>query len=611
MKKIIYPLPLFLSIAIFSQVGVNTNTPKATLDIEAATNPTTADGILIPRVSKLRAKNMISPEISTLIYINNISDDNSTTGTVGKINAIGFYYFNGSQWIKIVSENNDTNIYNTDGSLNGDREVNQSSYKLAFTSTATYGNNHFSVNNSTLSVNTATNRVGIGTTNPQSKLHIEGDLLLNGPLKVGPTGTPGNANQVLVSNGIASPPEWADLASDGNNVLTFNNGLQENATTPNLIQLGGPLITDTEINAQSNKLKFTSDNTTNNSAFTIEKTGEANPILYGNFFNNRLGIGTNTPLQKLHVNGNMHLAKALYVGSGAGLAGTPGQILRSNGGNTAPEWVDFTNDGTNTYTFNNGLQEDPNLANNIELGGPLVQNTEINTKGFNFSINGSTQNAFSLKTNQADSSANPDQNIVLSADLQNRKVGIGTKSPTQTLDINGDLRIRDVRASTTSNNQVLTINSNGVVQKMNPHGSSYFVGGSVYTKYLSNQSYSGFDTSRVASSVTIDGVNFQSSAGGMVYLKGNGYKISNSSNGIFVIKFDTPFEEIYGVSLNVIDAYTSSAVGDLPNYNFAGSNLNLGYNAQVSYVANDLIIVKTGQGNSRENISFSFLITGK
>ena len=52
--------------------------------------------------------------------------------------------------------------------------------------------------------------VGIGTTNPQEKLDVNGKVIIQGALGVGGTNY-GSAGQVLISNGSSSAPSWEDL----------------------------------------------------------------------------------------------------------------------------------------------------------------------------------------------------------------------------------------------------------------------------------------------------------------------------------------------------------------------------------------------------------------
>jgi len=86
-----------------SQVGINTATPLSTLDINAK-NPTgtttNTDGMLIPRVDRQRAQNMGTVEISTMIYVNDYTTG-TQTAKAQNIDAIGFYFYNGTAWEKV------------------------------------------------------------------------------------------------------------------------------------------------------------------------------------------------------------------------------------------------------------------------------------------------------------------------------------------------------------------------------------------------------------------------------------------------------------------------------------------------------------------------------
>lgn len=173
-KNGIILLAMLTSGLAYSQIGVNTPDPKATLDITAKNlTGTSAEGILIPRVDRQRAQSMTGVEISTLIYVNSIATG-SQAGTAANIDAAGYYYFDGSAWIKLNaggSSAEDTNIYNKDGSLSENRIVTQGDKTLAFTGTV---ENAFSVDETTFSVDAAKDRVGIGTTSPTNKLVVKG-----------------------------------------------------------------------------------------------------------------------------------------------------------------------------------------------------------------------------------------------------------------------------------------------------------------------------------------------------------------------------------------------------------------------------------------------------
>jgi hypothetical protein len=110
MKRLLL-LTALVPLAYSAQVGINIPSPASTLDITAK-NPTgtatTVDGIVVPRVDRQRAQSMTGVPVSTLIYINDISTG-TTTGTTEDVTAVGFYHFDGTKWIALItaSSNND------------------------------------------------------------------------------------------------------------------------------------------------------------------------------------------------------------------------------------------------------------------------------------------------------------------------------------------------------------------------------------------------------------------------------------------------------------------------------------------------------------------------
>jgi Pectate lyase superfamily protein/Right handed beta helix region len=94
MKKTPLKILLFLMLSqqIFSQVGIGTVTPQGALDIIS-----TNDGLLIPRIA-LTATNIatvLTPTVSEMVY-------NTTTSAAGPNEVVpGFYFWNGSLWIKV------------------------------------------------------------------------------------------------------------------------------------------------------------------------------------------------------------------------------------------------------------------------------------------------------------------------------------------------------------------------------------------------------------------------------------------------------------------------------------------------------------------------------
>lgn len=91
-------------------VGINSNKPKATLDIQpnadnARVNATTNQGILAPRLSKVRVANIETPVEGTLVYVTDettspISAYTGADNKVAKITEKGYYFYNGTEWVK-------------------------------------------------------------------------------------------------------------------------------------------------------------------------------------------------------------------------------------------------------------------------------------------------------------------------------------------------------------------------------------------------------------------------------------------------------------------------------------------------------------------------------
>ncbi|MFP3831301.1 hypothetical protein [Chryseobacterium sp. SIMBA_028] len=213
MKKKLYlsVIAFFFAATVYSQVGVNTSNPASSLDITAKNatgNSTHVDGLLIPRVDRERAQSMARVPVSTMIYVNDTTTG-TITGTAVNIDAVGYYYYDGNVWKKLIPASANMNIYNTNGSLEGNRVVDQGDYTLAFTGSAV---NQFSVDGDNLSVDASNHRVGIGTASPQKKLHINGSLQLTDELNVGGSatsqGSSGTVSQVLTSNGGGAAPSW-------------------------------------------------------------------------------------------------------------------------------------------------------------------------------------------------------------------------------------------------------------------------------------------------------------------------------------------------------------------------------------------------------------------
>lgn len=211
MKKTLYNIILLLVCTMASaQVGINTTDPKATLDIAAkTTDGSSPEGILVPRLTgdQIQSADAVYgiEQEGTFIYAT-AAVTIASPKTVN-ITEAGYYYFDGTIWQKVIinyTAGNGLTSNGTETELGGTLDQNtviaQGSFPLAFTSSATNG---FSVDGTTLSVDAANNRVGIGTASPTAPLEINNGSTA-GALKI-IDGTQG-LGKVLSSdaNGVAT-----------------------------------------------------------------------------------------------------------------------------------------------------------------------------------------------------------------------------------------------------------------------------------------------------------------------------------------------------------------------------------------------------------------------
>jgi microcystin-dependent protein len=109
--KYIFWVLIALSLTTYGQnVGIGTSSPNAALDVNAANN-----GILIPRVALTgtgSASPLTSPTTSTMVY------NTATAGSGATAVSPGFYYWNGSAWVRVIDNNSlsgATTVSNTSG----------------------------------------------------------------------------------------------------------------------------------------------------------------------------------------------------------------------------------------------------------------------------------------------------------------------------------------------------------------------------------------------------------------------------------------------------------------------------------------------------------------
>ena len=262
------------------QIGIGTTTPhpSAALEIKSPNQ-----GILIPRVALQGPKDSLtipSPAISLLVY---------NVGTPGL--EAGYYYWDGTTWNKLVTYSGGS------GSMPSDSDWVVSGQNIY---SALPGN------------------VGIGTTNPVFKLDVNGQGRFTGKLTIGNytlPNTDGQPGNVLTTdgNGVVTWQEpkiktEAPLIGDG----TSTNRLRiQNGNSPgDVLMWNGSSWIITQPGPASGLTPLCGSPTVN---YVQKWTGNAvcNSQIYDNGTN--VGIGTNNPLQKLHVAGSVRIDGNLHV----------------------------------------------------------------------------------------------------------------------------------------------------------------------------------------------------------------------------------------------------------------------------------------------------------
>ncbi|MFD2891681.1 tail fiber domain-containing protein [Flavobacterium chuncheonense] len=177
-----------------AQVGINTTNPDNSAALEIKSN---TQGVLIPRMTQVQRDAINTPAAGLLIYQNDAS--------------AGFYYYNGNTWIPFA------------GSGNGWELTGNSGTNPSINAIGTSDNQGLSiVTNNTEAIRiSSTGYVGMGTSSPTAKLHLNTNT--NQTLTI-LDGLQGN-DKVLVSdeNGIGV---WKSktLAKTEDNDWFFDNG---------------------------------------------------------------------------------------------------------------------------------------------------------------------------------------------------------------------------------------------------------------------------------------------------------------------------------------------------------------------------------------------------
>jgi hypothetical protein len=426
MKKQTFLLFLLIGIKGISQVGVNTVTPLATLDVVAkTTDGSRAEGIAAPRLTgdQVKAGDLQYGTSQKGVIVYCTSAVGVASPKTANITREGYYYFDGAIWQKIINGNDSssapaTNIYTNNGTLTGNRIVTQNSNTLAFTGTA---QNAFSVAENTFSVDAATSRIGLGTITPLGRLHLYNNTL----------GTD-NGNDYLFDDesSINRIQSMLMRRSNAGDNLSLNNLIGSYLFVPKIN--GGFSYFGSGISGI-----YRGDGTNDKTAlaFLINKNNEAARIDENGF----LGIGTTAPSVKLDVQGSQ-LLNAVITGA------------------TTKNALDI-NIGLDNYGYGNRLD---NYGINMKtssssLGGNIAR---INFGDISTAANGNNGSRYlSFSVGRT-----PNELMYLT-DANSGRVGIGTLTPVAKLDVQGTVSVNG--ASTNASSYVAGTSTNIDFSKSN------------------------------------------------------------------------------------------------------------------------------------------------
>jgi hypothetical protein len=212
---------------------------------------------------------------------------------------------------------------------------------------------YFERNNSLMTLDwNNSGRVGVGTTSPQSKLHVEGTLEVDNTIKAndidGLTFTTSDDQEVMriEDSGYLQINEQLVAMNDNGISISTNDNIKRLTISDNGNVGIGPITSTTNSKFYVNgRLEVQNDIKANNSSGITFVTDD-NLTRMTVADNGNVGIGTTSPSSKLHIEGNLEIDGQIRAddASGIGFAsdeGTTRMQLSDNGrigiGNTAPD----------------------------------------------------------------------------------------------------------------------------------------------------------------------------------------------------------------------------------------------------------------------------------
>ena len=423
MKRIFILLGFVGLTNIYAQkgrVGVNTDAPKATLDINGS-SVDNIKGILIPRVTAAEMKTMSGNtnfgghQHSNLVYLTDTMPTTDQTDKHEYVTDEGFYYWNNTalKWIPL----NDLRYVGRGNHITMDAGKNGTSLPA--------GSNNIGIGKESLKDNTGSNNIAVGVS----------ALLKN---------TSGSGAVAIGTNALIRNTKGKNNIAIGTNTLT------QNTEADNNIAIG---ITALNLNTEgTNNVAIGGEALTNNKKGKNNIALGPNTLRYNVDADNNFAIGLNA-LEK-NTAGQANMA----VGNGALSRNTNGGYNMAFGYNTMP-----LNEG-GSYNIALGYNSANQIVNGnyntvIGTGGSYINNGNGNINIGNSEAGTGTpslDNIIAIGHGITIDNTTPatDNTIILgNSTAEGPKVGVGIYIPQAKLDVNGDIRVGGTTAPCSTANE--------------------------------------------------------------------------------------------------------------------------------------------------------------
>lgn len=615
LKKLFFVACNVFGLISFAQVGINTTTPNAQLDIRAtsATAPSNTDGLLIPKVNIFPATNPTAAQQGMLLYLT------TTSGS----NAPGFYYWDNptATWIGLGKDvkawqlNGNTVNATTDfmGSTNnadvifkrnnvraGRLGVDNTSIGVGALNPLVTGTYNTSIGMYTLS-NTTTGSQNTTIGEESLRINTSGNLNTGNGAHALYFNSTGSGNTASGSNSLQSNTTGNYNTGLGYNSQTGANltnataiGANASATTSNSLVLGS--INGTNGATASTRVGI--GTTAPNAALEVKAINPAAPTNTEGLLIPRINVFPATNPTAAQHGMQVFLTTAVgtqqpgfyywdnpttsWVGIGGSATGN-NWALAGNTVNATTDFMGSTNDADVIFKRNN-VRAGRLGANNVSLGvGALNTAT---TGSWNAAVGGN-----SLLSNTTGSS--------------NTAVGDDASRGNTTGGFNTAVGSRALRNNVTGNDNV------GIgyeALESNTAGENVAVGNHTLQNNTTGYQNTALGTNALLSNTT----GYENSATGLNALRSNTTGRWLTANGAYALRNNTNGEGNTGIGVTALENNTTgnrnTALGQaaLRNNTTGNENVGIGYQALQSNVvsgnvavgANALRSNATGYGNS-------------